>query len=95
MTFESALFQLSLRTNKKITKTKTMGRGDKRTAKGKRFKGSYGISRPQKDTKSAAVKTAAPAAAKKAAAHDAAPKKTAEPKKTAAPKKAAAKKKAE
>ncbi len=88
MAFESALFQLSLRTNKKITKTKTMGRGDKRTAKGKRFKGSYGISRPQKAVKSAAAKTAAPAAAKKTAAPAAA-------KKVAAPKKAAAKKKAE
>ncbi len=66
-----------------------MGRGDKRTAKGKRFKGSYGISRPQKAVKSAAAKTAAPAAAKKTAAPAAAPKKV------AAPKKAAAKKKAE
>ncbi|MFY8129069.1 MAG: 30S ribosomal protein THX [Chitinophagaceae bacterium] len=26
----------------------TMGRGDKKTAKGKRFKGSFGKSRPQK-----------------------------------------------
>lgn len=28
-----------------------MGRGDKRTAKGKRFKGSFGKSRPAKKTK--------------------------------------------
>jgi 30S ribosomal protein S31 len=32
-----------------------MGRGDKKTAKGKRFKGSFGKSRPHK-TKSAAPK---------------------------------------
>ena len=36
-----------------------MGRGDKRTAKGKTFKGSYGNSRPQGQK---AVKTAAVAA---------------------------------
>lgn len=29
-----------------------MGRGDKKTAKGKRFKGSYGKSRPATTTKS-------------------------------------------
>ena len=29
-----------------------MGRGDKKTAKGKRFKGSFGKSRPAKATKS-------------------------------------------
>lgn len=29
-----------------------MGRGDKKTAKGKRFKGSFGKSRPHKTTKS-------------------------------------------
>lgn len=28
-----------------------MGRGDKKTAKGKRFKGSYGKARPSSDTK--------------------------------------------
>jgi len=33
-----------------------MGRGDKKTAKGKRFKGSFGKSRPAKKT---ATKTAA------------------------------------
>ena len=32
-----------------------MGRGDKRTAKGKRFKGSYGNSRPQTVVKKAAA----------------------------------------
>lgn len=35
-----------------------MGRGDKRTAKGKRFKGSYGNSRPQTVAKKAATKEA-------------------------------------
>jgi 30S ribosomal protein S31 len=38
-----------------------MGRGDKKTAKGKRFKGSFGKSRPV--TKSPAKKTAAKKAA--------------------------------
>jgi 30S ribosomal protein S31 len=38
-----------------------MGRGDKRTAKGKRFKGSYGNSRPQKEAVSTAPKAAAKA----------------------------------
>ena len=33
-----------------------MGRGDKKTAKGKRFKGSFGKSRPAKVTKKAAHK---------------------------------------
>ncbi|KAM3220345.1 30S ribosomal protein S31, mitochondrial [Capsicum baccatum] len=32
------------------------GRGDKRTKKGKRFKGSYGNSRPQKDKKIERIK---------------------------------------
>jgi len=50
-----------------------MGRGDKKTAKGKRFKGSFGVSRPHKvaskGAKAAAAKVAAPkAAAPKAAA---------------------------
>jgi 30S ribosomal protein S31 len=31
-----------------------MGRGDKRSAKGKRFKGSFGVSRPQRQKKAAA-----------------------------------------
>lgn len=46
--------------NKKIN---SMGRGDKKTAKGKRFKGSFGKSRPV--TKSPAKKAAAKKAAKK------------------------------
>ncbi|MFN8311030.1 MAG: 30S ribosomal protein THX [Chitinophagales bacterium] len=65
-----------------------MGRGDKRTAKGKRFKGSYGNARPQKVKKAAAP-------AKKAAKAEDKPVKKAAAKKAAAPKKAAAKKAAE
>ena len=51
-----------------------MGKGDKKTAKGKRFAGSYGNSRPHVSvtaayaTSSAAVKTPAKAAAKRAPA---------------------------
>ncbi len=66
-----------------------MGRGDKRTAKGKRFKGSFGNTRPSKVKKTAvvskpkadvkkeekAVTPAKKAAPKKAAAKKAAPKK--------------------
>ena len=37
-----------------------MGRGDKKTAKGKRFKGSFGVSRPHK------IATGKPAAVKPA-----------------------------
>lgn len=36
-----------------------MGRGDKKTAKGKRFKGSFGKSRPQKTTAKKAAKKSA------------------------------------
>jgi ribosomal small subunit protein bTHX len=65
-----------------------MGRGDKRTAKGKRFKGSYGNSRPHKETvvlapkaatekKAKAKKEKAEKPVKKAAAKKA-PKKKAE-----------------
>ena len=45
-----------------------MGRGDKRTAKGKRFKGTFGVSRPKnaKKNKGGAKKTPAAAPAKKA-----------------------------
>jgi 30S ribosomal protein S31 len=41
-----------------------MGKGDKRTAKGKRFAGSYGKARPKKKAKVAktTAKTAAPKA---------------------------------
>lgn len=64
-----------------------MGRGDKRTAKGKRFKGSYGISRPHKVKVS--VSSAKAAAVKK----EKAPKKVKEAKADKpAVKKAAAKK---
>jgi 30S ribosomal protein S31 len=66
-----------------------MGRGDKRTAKGKRFKKSFGNSRPKRVKKAAATK---PAAGKKAKAPKA--DKTVTAKKAPA-KKAAAKKKAE
>ncbi len=34
-----------------------MGRGDKKTAKGKRFKGSFGVSRPANSKKNVAPKT--------------------------------------
>ncbi len=69
-----------------------MGRGDKRTAKGKRFKGSFGNSRPHK-VKAVAkpvAKAAAPAKKEKAA-----PKAEKPTVKKAPAKKAAAKKKAE
>jgi 30S ribosomal protein S31 len=67
-----------LLSNQQLTKNKNMGRGDKKTAKGKRFKGSFGVSRPHKvaskGAKAAAAKATAPkvatpkAAAPKAAA---------------------------
>ena len=68
-----------------------MGRGDKRTAKGKRFKGSYGNSRPQSILKKAAAPKAEKAAkpAKKAVAKEAEKEVTV---KKAPPRKAAAKK---
>lgn len=68
-----------------------MGRGDKRTAKGKRFKGSYGNSRPQTVAKKAAAPKAEKAAkpSKKAAAKDGDKEVTV---KKAPPRKAAAKK---
>jgi 30S ribosomal protein S31 len=44
-----------------------MGRGDKKTAKGKRFMGSFGVSRPHKTASTTPKAAAAPAApAKKA-----------------------------
>jgi ribosomal small subunit protein bTHX len=64
-----------------------MGKGDRKTKKGKRWRKSTGNSRPSKRKARAAAKKAAP---KKAAAKKAAPKKAAA--KKAAPKKAAAKK---
>ena len=68
-----------------------MGRGDKRTAKGKRFKGSYGNSRPQTIVKKAAAPKAEKAAkpAKKAAPKEVEKEVTV---KKAPPRKAAAKK---
>ena len=65
-----------------------MGRGDKRTEKGKRFKKSFGNSRPHKIKKAAASEVAAPKKAKAVKADKPAVKK-------APAKKAAAKKKAE
>jgi ribosomal small subunit protein bTHX len=62
-----------LLSNQQLIQNKNMGRGDKKTAKGKRFKGSFGVSRPHKvaskGTKAAAAKATAPkVAAPKAAA---------------------------
>jgi ribosomal small subunit protein bTHX len=60
-----------LLSNQQLTKNKNMGRGDKKTAKGKRFKGSFGVSRPHKvaskGAKAAAVKTEKVTAPKAAA----------------------------
>ena len=70
-----------------------MGRGDKRTAKGKRFKGSYGKSRPHKEESTVKADIAA-AAAKKAKAPKV-EKAVAPTVKKAPAKKAAAKKKTE
>ena len=59
-----------------------MGRGDKRTAKGKRFKGSFGVSRLHKaKTTVAAAKPATGDAATAEAKPKAAAKKKAAPKK--------------
>ena len=61
--------------NKSLT-LQTMGKGDKKTKKGKRTIGSRGKSRPAKRTVASAKKAAAKKAApKKAAAKKAAPKK--------------------
>lgn len=65
-----------------------MGRGDKRTAKGKRFKGSFGKSRPQRVKKASATPESS-AKTKKAKAT-----KAAKPAVKKAPAKKAAKKKA-
>jgi 30S ribosomal protein S31 len=45
-----------------------MGKGDPRTAKGKRFKGSFGKSRTQKTARKAALKLAAARLLRKSAA---------------------------
>jgi 30S ribosomal protein S31 len=47
-----------------LSRSSTMGKGDKRTAKGKRFKSSYGNSRPQ--GKKAVKKSTGKKTAKKA-----------------------------
>ena len=52
-----------------------MGRGDKKTAKGKRFLGSFGKSRPHKVASKGAKAAAAKATAPKAAAPKATAKK--------------------
>jgi len=57
-----------------LKKIITMGRGDKKTKKGKIFKGSFGKSRPAKVAKKSVV-AAAPAAAAPAAAAPATPAK--------------------
>jgi ribosomal small subunit protein bTHX len=62
-----------------------MGRGDKRTAKGKRFKGSYGNSRPHVEAVKVVVTKKEKAAKKDTPAKDVTAKK-------APPRKAAAKK---
>lgn len=54
-----------------------MGRGDKRTRKGKIAKGSFGNSRPHKSKKKAVIPSAKKAAAKPAAAKKAPAKKKA------------------
>ena len=86
---------------KLIIKSKpVMGKGDKKTAKGKRILGSYGVSRPKKKDKPVVVaeKSVKPKAeakvAKKAVAEkkEVAPKKVAEKKETVAKKETAAKK---
>jgi ribosomal small subunit protein bTHX len=63
-----------LLSNQQLTKNKNMGRGDKKTAKGKRFKGSFGVSRPHKVASKGAKAAAAKATAPKVAAPKAAAK---------------------
>ena len=78
-----------------------MGKGDKKTAKGKRFMGSYGVTRPKKkkkpgvwvkaspntENKASAKKATAPKTTKKKAATKKTTKKKATAKKTATKKK--------
>lgn len=71
-----------------------MGKGDKKTAKGKRARGSYGITRKRNSDSTATaapakpkVKKATPAAEKKEVVKKAPVKKEVAPKKEAAPKK--------
>jgi ribosomal small subunit protein bTHX len=70
---EGFLFLLS---NQQLTKNKNMGRGDKKTAKGKRFLGSFGKSRPHKVASKGAKAAAAKATEPKVAAPKAAAAKT-------------------
>jgi ribosomal small subunit protein bTHX len=63
-----------LLSNQQLTKNKNMGRGDKKTAKGKRFKGSFGVSRPHKVASKGAKAATAKATAPKVAAPKAAAK---------------------
>jgi ribosomal small subunit protein bTHX len=65
-----------LLSNQQLTKNKNMGRGDKKTAKGKRFKGSFGVSRPHKVASKGAKAAAAKATEPKVAAPKAAAAKT-------------------
>jgi ribosomal small subunit protein bTHX len=65
-----------LLSNQQLTKNKNMGRGDKKTAKGKRFKGSFGVSRPHKVASKGAKVAAAKATTPKATAPKAAAAKT-------------------
>jgi 30S ribosomal protein S31 len=60
-----------------------MGRGDKKTAKGKRFKGSFGVSRNKKTIKARLKRASSkkPVTAEGAAATPAKPKKAAAKKK--------------
>jgi ribosomal small subunit protein bTHX len=76
-----------LLSNQQLTKNKNMGRGDKKTAKGKRFKGSFGVSRPHK-VASKGAKAATAVKTEKVTAPKAAAVKT---EKVAAPKAAAVK----
>jgi 30S ribosomal protein S31 len=71
-----------------------MGKGDKRSRKGKIWKGSYGVSRKRKKSQGAFVPKVKKAAPKKAAAEETAVAAEVKPKKAPA-KKAAPKKKAE
>jgi ribosomal small subunit protein bTHX len=63
-----------LLSNQQLTKNKNMGRGDKKTAKGKRFLGSFGKSRPHKVASKGAKAATAKATTPKAAAPKAAVK---------------------
>jgi ribosomal small subunit protein bTHX len=80
-----------LLSNQQLTKNKNMGRGDKKTAKGKRFKGSFGVSRPHKVASKGAKTAAAKVAAPKATAAKTEKATAAKTEKATAPKAAAVK----